>query len=65
MNAFRIGWQPKWNAERFLGSMEEEIRAVEEQGESFKSTIYNSILTPEGNEEATVIWCLVPGLLSA
>ncbi|KIW09780.1 hypothetical protein PV08_11880 [Exophiala spinifera] len=46
VNAFNIGWQPKWTAESFLGSMDEEIKAVLEQGDKFKSTLYNSVLTP-------------------
>ncbi|KAK5051526.1 hypothetical protein LTR84_003178 [Exophiala bonariae] len=44
VNAFKIGWQPKWTAERFLGSMDVEVQAVLEQGDKFQSTLYDSIL---------------------
>ncbi|KEF57066.1 uncharacterized protein A1O9_07256 [Exophiala aquamarina CBS 119918] len=43
VNPFRLGWQPTWTEERFLGNMDEEIRATLEQGDKFKSTLYDSL----------------------
>lgn len=30
VNAYQLGWQPKWDKERFLESMDDEIEAVQE-----------------------------------
>lgn len=28
INAYRVGWQPKWTLEMFLNSLDDEIQAV-------------------------------------
>jgi hypothetical protein len=30
VNAYQLDWQPKWDKERFLESMDDEIEAVQE-----------------------------------
>ncbi|KAF2493074.1 NAD(P)-binding protein [Lophium mytilinum] len=43
INAYRLGWQPKWDLERFLGSMDDEIEAVQEL-DKVKPTVFDAIL---------------------
>jgi len=43
VNAARLGWQPKWDQERFLTSMDAEIVAV--QGlDKIKPTVFDSLM---------------------
>jgi hypothetical protein len=42
-NAYALGWQPKWDKERFLESMDDEIRAVLEL-DTVKATLFDSLL---------------------
>lgn len=47
VNAYRLGWKPAWTEERFLENMDEEIRATLEQGDKFKSSLYDSLFAVE------------------
>ena len=42
-NTYALGWQPKWDKERFLESMDDEIRAVLEL-DTVKATLFDSLL---------------------
>ncbi|KAI0837093.1 NAD(P)-binding protein [Hypoxylon sp. FL0890] len=42
VNAYRVGWQPKWDQERFLESMDDEIQAVLEL-DTVKPTLFDSV----------------------
>jgi len=41
-NGYKIGWQPKWNKERFLQHVDDEIDAVLELGKA-KSSLVDSM----------------------
>ena len=45
VNAYKLGWQPKWDQERFLNSIDDEITAVQEL-DTVKPTLYESLLSP-------------------
>jgi hypothetical protein len=47
VNAYKLGWEPKWDEKRFLDSMEEEIQATLDH-DTVKATIFDSIL-PSSN----------------
>ncbi|KIX01887.1 uncharacterized protein Z518_07826 [Rhinocladiella mackenziei CBS 650.93] len=44
-NAYRLGWQPKWDEKRYLESMDDEIQAVQEL-DTVKPTIFASLINP-------------------
>ncbi|KAL9071885.1 MAG: hypothetical protein Q9157_005311 [Trypethelium eluteriae] len=46
VNAYRLGWQPKWDEERFLASLDDEVQAVQEL-DTVKSTVFDN---PASNE---------------
>ncbi|KAF2238758.1 hypothetical protein EV356DRAFT_528666 [Viridothelium virens] len=46
VNAYRLGWQPKWDEETFLASLDDEIQAVQEL-DTVKSTVFDN---PASNE---------------
>ncbi|KAF2803422.1 NAD(P)-binding protein [Mytilinidion resinicola] len=48
VNAYRLGCQPKWDEKRFLESMDDEIRAVQEL-DKVKDTVFDSILPSSRN----------------
>lgn len=41
-NAYKIGWKPAWDKERFLESMDDEVEAVIELGKA-KSSLIGSL----------------------
>ncbi|KAI1378883.1 NAD(P)-binding protein [Hypoxylon crocopeplum] len=43
VNAYRLGWQPQWDKERFLESMDDEVQAVLEL-DTVKPTLFSSML---------------------
>ena len=45
VNPYKLGWQPRWDEERFLNSMNDEVTAVQEL-DTVKPTIYESLLSP-------------------
>ncbi|KAI1414112.1 NAD(P)-binding protein [Hypoxylon sp. FL1857] len=42
VNAYQLGWQPKWDEKRFLENLDDEIQAVLEL-DTVKSTLFNSV----------------------
>lgn len=42
-NAYQIGWKPKWDEQRFLGSMDEEVKDVLEV-DTNKASVFNVLL---------------------
>ncbi|KAI0149688.1 NAD(P)-binding protein [Hypoxylon sp. NC0597] len=42
VNAYRLGWQPKWDQEKFLESMDDEVQAVLEL-DTVKPTLFDSM----------------------
>ncbi|CZR68672.1 uncharacterized protein PAC_18571 [Phialocephala subalpina] len=45
-NKYKLGWEPKWNKERFLQSMDDEVQAVIEANgarSSLLDSVYNSV----------------------
>ena len=46
VNAYRIGWQPKWDEEMFLDKMDEEVRHVLEVDS--KPTLFDPMLRLQG-----------------
>ncbi|KAH7372109.1 hypothetical protein BKA64DRAFT_715117 [Cadophora sp. MPI-SDFR-AT-0126] len=46
LNARRLGWQPKWDQERYLNSMDEEVRGVLELDE-MRPTLLQGLLESE------------------
>ncbi|KAF6842782.1 nad dependent epimerase dehydratase family protein [Colletotrichum musicola] len=45
---YRLGWQPKWDEEKFMASMEDEVRDALEFG-SVKPTLFNDLLQTSAN----------------
>ncbi|KAI2628092.1 NAD(P)-binding protein [Hypomontagnella submonticulosa] len=45
VNAYKLGWQPKWDQEKFLASIDDEVQAVREL-DSVKPTVFEAILAP-------------------
>ena len=43
VNAYRLGWQPKWDEARFLASMDDEVAAVLEL-DTVKATLFDSLV---------------------
>lgn len=43
VNAFKVGWQPKWDEKRFLDSLDDEVQAVLEL-DTVKSTLFDSLM---------------------
>ncbi|KAL9083685.1 MAG: hypothetical protein Q9165_008413 [Trypethelium subeluteriae] len=41
VHAYRLGWQPKWDEERFLESLDDEIQAVQDL-DTVKATIFDN-----------------------
>ncbi|KAM0424376.1 hypothetical protein ACHAPT_010524 [Fusarium lateritium] len=41
-NAFKLGWQPKWDEKRFLDSLDDEIKAVQ-QLDTVKMSLFDSL----------------------
>ncbi|KAE9369114.1 hypothetical protein N431DRAFT_469048 [Stipitochalara longipes BDJ] len=48
MNAYHLGWQPKWDKERFLDSMDDEIQAVQEL-EKVNTTVFDALAASKDN----------------
>lgn len=46
VNARQLGWQPKWDQEMYLNSMDEEVRGVLEL-DDMKPTVLQSLLVSE------------------
>lgn len=46
MNAYRLGWQPKWDEERFLENLDGEVQAVLEL-DTVTPTVFD-VLMPTG-----------------
>ncbi|OTA57508.1 hypothetical protein K449DRAFT_437377 [Hypoxylon sp. EC38] len=46
VNAYRLGWQPKWDKERFLESLDDEVQAVLEL-DTIKPTLFDSLLSSD------------------
>jgi hypothetical protein len=44
VNAYEIGWKPKWDEKRFLESMDDEVVAVIEL-DTVKASVFNDLLT--------------------
>ena len=42
-NPYKLGWKPKWDEERYLASLDDEVDAALEPG-VIKSTIFDSVL---------------------
>jgi hypothetical protein len=47
VNAYKIGWQPKWDEERYLGSMDDEVLAVQEL-DTVKATVFDTLMNSSG-----------------
>ncbi|KAJ4364960.1 hypothetical protein N0V83_008576 [Neocucurbitaria cava] len=45
VNANRLGWEPKWDKERFLESIDDEVQAVLEL-DTVKATVFDALKTP-------------------
>lgn len=45
VNAYRIGWRPKWDEERCMNSMDDEVDAVLEL-DKHKPTLFDSMIDP-------------------
>ncbi|KAI1137283.1 NAD(P)-binding protein [Hypoxylon sp. FL0543] len=43
VNAYRLGWQPKWDQERFVGSVDDEVQAVLDL-DTVKPTLFDALL---------------------
>ncbi|KAK7409252.1 hypothetical protein QQX98_008562 [Neonectria punicea] len=43
VNAYKLGWKPKWDEERFLGSIDDEIQAVQEL-DTVKMSLFDSLI---------------------
>jgi len=43
VNAFQLSWEPKWNQERFLGNLGDEVRAVQEL-DTVKTTVFDVLM---------------------
>ncbi|KPM41084.1 hypothetical protein AK830_g5461 [Neonectria ditissima] len=43
VNAYKLGWKPKWDEEKFLGSIDDEIQAVQEL-DTVKMSIFDSLM---------------------
>ncbi|KAF2664223.1 NAD(P)-binding protein [Microthyrium microscopicum] len=48
VNAYRLGWQPKWDKERFLKNIDDEVQAVLDLDKTkVKTTVFDSLLSGE------------------
>ncbi|KAH7016148.1 uncharacterized protein B0I36DRAFT_277426 [Microdochium trichocladiopsis] len=45
INAYQIGWQPKWDEQRFLEGMDDEIKAALES-DTVPATLFDKLLSP-------------------
>lgn len=43
VNAYKIGWKPKWDEKRFLECMDDEVVAVLEL-DTVKASVFNTLL---------------------
>ncbi|TEA21308.1 hypothetical protein C8034_v007726 [Colletotrichum sidae] len=46
VNPYKIGWEPQWNATKFLGAMDDEVRDVLEVGGDSNNSIFEFLLSP-------------------
>ncbi|TDZ17692.1 hypothetical protein Cob_v009446 [Colletotrichum orbiculare MAFF 240422] len=46
VNPHKIGWEPQWNATKFLEAMDDEVRDVLEVGGDSNSSIFEFLLSP-------------------
>ncbi|TDZ41511.1 hypothetical protein CTRI78_v009577 [Colletotrichum trifolii] len=46
VNPYKIGWEPQWNATKFLEAMDDEVRDVLEVGGDSNSSIFEFLLSP-------------------
>ncbi|KAH8200806.1 hypothetical protein TruAng_005043 [Truncatella angustata] len=46
INAYRLGWQPKWDEKKFLENMDDEVSAVQEL-DTVDTTIFHELLAQE------------------
>lgn len=63
VNAYQFGWKPKWNSEKFLNSMDNEIQAVLDWDKGltnifdvFASKDEQTQKSPEGQCKVWGIW---------
>ena len=43
VNAYKLGWQPSWNQQKFLESIDDEVQAVQEL-DTIKPSLFDSLL---------------------
>jgi hypothetical protein len=46
LNAYRLGWRPKWDEERMMESLDDEIQAVQDL-DIVKPTLFNTLVSEE------------------
>lgn len=46
VNAYRLGWKPKWDEEQFLASIDDEVQAVLEL-DTVKATIFDLLTSAD------------------
>jgi hypothetical protein len=44
INAYRLGWQPKWDEQMFLNRADEEVQAILD-GNTIRTSIFEKVMT--------------------
>lgn len=46
VNAYSIGWRPKWDEKRFLENMDDEVQSVQEL-DTVQNSVFDNLLAEE------------------